>query len=63
MVQLYIDDGVPGRGHRTNILGDGRLTGIAYCQHKVYGGMLVIVYAGGFELNDTGREELARRGK
>jgi uncharacterized protein YkwD len=38
MVQLYIDDGVPNRGHRVNILKEAfKLTGMAVCDHKNYG--------------------------
>jgi uncharacterized protein YkwD len=62
IIQLYIDDGVPKRGHRKNIIHPDLLaTGIAYCKHKKYGGMLVAVYASNFYPNATGLAEVAAR--
>jgi len=47
--QLYIDDGVSNRGHRTNIINPAlKMTGIAYCNHSKMSGMMAVVYAGGF---------------
>lgn len=64
MLQLYIDDGVPNRGHRTNILSEKfKITGIASCEHSGFGGELVAVYAGSFKPNDLGRRELDKRAK
>lgn len=56
VIQLYIDDGVPNRGHRVNMLDSNlKLTGMAYCSHKGYGKMMVVVYATRFDINDHGR--------
>lgn len=53
ILQLYIDDGVPGRGHRKNILNPAfKVTGMFQCYHKLYGGALVIGYAGTFTPNN-----------
>jgi len=48
---LMVDDGVPGRGHRINILNeDFRVLGVASESHPVYqGDVYVIKYAGDFE--------------
>jgi len=63
MVQLYIDDGVPSRGHRVNIVNPAlKLTGMAYCDHARYGNMIAVVYAGTFTPNQHGISELKRRG-
>jgi hypothetical protein len=48
---LMIDDGVPGRGHRINIMSEEfRVLGAAHRSHPQFeGGVYVIKYAGGFE--------------
>lgn len=44
-MRLFVDDGVLSRGHRLNMLKQSMThTGIAYCKHKKYGGMLVVLY-------------------
>ncbi|MDR1787852.1 MAG: CAP domain-containing protein [Treponema sp.] len=46
VAQLFIDDGVPGRGHRTNNLSpDYRYVGAAIGPHKGYGIMCVIDFS------------------
>jgi len=49
MAQLYVDDGVKNRGHRTNMINPRfKQIGIAYCYHRKYKAMLVMVYASDF---------------
>lgn len=49
VMQLIIDDGVAGRGHRVNIYNkDFHVVGIACGPHQHYGDMCVMVFAGGF---------------
>lgn len=48
MTQLFVDDGVPSRGHRDFIIHPQvKATGMAHCTHARFGGMLVVVYAAG----------------
>jgi uncharacterized protein YkwD len=52
VVQLIVDDGVAGRGHRANIFNaDYRTVGVAIGSHKTYQHMCVIDFAGGFHDN------------
>lgn len=44
--QLFVDDGVPGRGHRTNLLNRQLThTGVACGYHRQYGHMCTAIYA------------------
>ncbi len=51
IIGLMIDDNVPDRGHRINILSEAfRVMGVAHRTHPEFeGGVYVIKYAGGFE--------------
>lgn len=54
---LYIDDGVPGRGHREAMLNRRfTLTGVANCEHSVYGRAVVVTYAGSYLEDERGEE-------
>lgn len=60
VIQLIIDEGVPGRGHRRNIFGSGfRLAGIATGGHARFRTMCVMNFAGGFVT--AGEERIASR--
>lgn len=49
VIQLIVDDGVPGRGHRVNTFsGDYRTAGVTCGAHPHFGSMCVVDFAGGF---------------
>jgi len=49
VIYLLVDDGVPGRGHRKNLLHpDFQTVGVAAGKHPVYGEMYVMDFAGSF---------------
>ena len=48
-MQLYVDDGIPSRGHRNNLMSSYfKLTGISCKEHTKFGHMCTIVYAEDF---------------
>ena len=51
-MQLYIDDGVPSRGHRHNLMDENAaVTGVATGWHLIYDIMACITYAGSYDDN------------
>ena len=46
---MVVEDGIQGKGHRENIFNtDYKVMGCYTGDHKIYGNMTVINYAGGF---------------
>eukprot|EP00756_Hemistasia_phaeocysticola_P063275 Hpha_TRINITY_DN6752_c0_g2::TRINITY_DN6752_c0_g2_i1::g.110872::m.110872 len=57
VVSLLVDDGIPGREHRKNILSRGaRLCGVAFAAHSQYDSVCVQVFVGGFDDTETGEK-------
>jgi hypothetical protein len=62
IMQLFIDDGVKRRNNRKNIQNeDMRMTGVAYCEHREKGGMLVVVYAENFSPSKVAKSAVKKR--
>lgn len=70
IMELFIDDGVVGRGHRSNIWDSTyRKTGIAHCETANRETLVVITYAGNFVIAparqravEQARDDQARAG-
>jgi uncharacterized protein YkwD len=55
VLDMFIDDGVVGRGHRLNLWGEAfGVTGVNICPHTDYEFMTVVLYAGDYEINEYG---------
>lgn len=51
VISLLVDDGVPSRGHRKNLLNDRfSVVGVKTGPHRLYNDMCVIDFAGGYTL-------------
>jgi uncharacterized protein YkwD len=64
ITKMYVDDGVQSRGNRANLV-DPRFkaTGMAYCKHRDFGGMLVIVLAAGVNEPWSNQDIVSRRAR
>jgi uncharacterized protein YkwD len=50
VISFLVDDGVPSRGHRKNLLdGSFHFIGVAAGPHRTYGSMCVLDFAGGYK--------------
>ena len=50
VISFLVDDGVPSREHRKNLLdGSFSFIGVAVGPHRTYGSMCVLVFAGGYK--------------
>ena len=60
LMALFIDDGVPDRGHRAALQNPGyTLTGIASCKHNSkYRNLVVFAYASAFTLNRQAKRKI-----
>ena len=57
VLDMFIDDGVVGRGHRVNVWGEAYgVTASMYCTHTGYDHMAIVGYAGEYEINDYGQD-------
>ena len=64
VIGLLVDDGVPSRGHRHNILNaDVRVAGVGCGRHTEYRTMCVIDFAGGYRERSAGGPNRDRRSK
>ena len=62
VLRLVVDDGVPTRGHRTNIFNDEfKLIGIGLHDHPTYTDLIVLNFAGG--IIPLGKKSKASFGK
>ena len=58
LISLIVDDGVPARGHRSNIFDERlRVMGAACGEHRRYRVMCVIDYAGGYAARASGARQ------
>lgn len=53
VMQLFVDDGVDGRGHRVNLMAESnQVSGVASGAHSEYRDMTCITYAGSYVDNN-----------